>query len=303
MNVESKVKEKDISPKDISPNDITPKNVQSKTKKKRNGSQIRNSIIMICVTAAMLSSATYAWFTLSNQPKVTGLALTAGTVGGLKISDTQNGTFGNAITVTNPADLKLTPVIVSGSGSFQTPVYTGDTVTGSEAIASGDLEKYVARYTFWLLAEGTGTYQIRLLGGNTTSGTDRTGCFIEKDAASATQETMAYSLRVGLDAGSKWTIYEPNADRAAANRVPGTDLAHNNLTPTAPNVYIKQNADGSFSAPTTGTQSDVMFTMTGGSKQQVNMYIWIEGTDEDCVDKLQDDKIIGQIQFTSTTAP
>jgi len=62
-------------------------------KKKRDWKQIRNAFVMVCVAVAMLSTATYAWFTMTNQPSVTGMNMTASSVGGLSVSKAVGGPF------------------------------------------------------------------------------------------------------------------------------------------------------------------------------------------------------------------
>ena len=64
-------------------------------KKKRNWKDIRNAFVMFCVMVAMLSTASFAWFTLTDSPTVTSLQLTAATKGGLKVCETSTGDFKN----------------------------------------------------------------------------------------------------------------------------------------------------------------------------------------------------------------
>lgn len=47
--------------------------MENKQKKKRNRKDIRNAFVMLCVTIAMMSTATFAWFTMTDSPTVQGL--------------------------------------------------------------------------------------------------------------------------------------------------------------------------------------------------------------------------------------
>ena len=55
------------------------------------------SFAMLAVSAVVLTTASYAWFSISNQPKVEDITLTAGTFGGLTISKTESGTFSDTV--------------------------------------------------------------------------------------------------------------------------------------------------------------------------------------------------------------
>lgn len=41
-----------------------------------------------------------------------------------------------------------------------------------------------------------------------------------------------------------------------------------------------------------------IFTLSDTNAHAIKMYVWIEGTDDQCVNELQTDELKGQIQFT-----
>lgn len=285
--------------------------MESKGKKKRDFRQIRGAIIMACVSLTVLSSATYAWFTISNQPRLTGLALTAGTVGGLEISDKADGTYGNELKYADHPGImpvkneQLNPVTTTGAAVFGKPVYSSNTVTGTEVIAAGEIYKtYLAKYEFYLKADGNGSYGISLQGGPTGAvGGTRPGCFVERNGDKSTKaaDHAAYSVRIGFQTGSSWAIYEPNADQSVANNTEGTDRAYNNVTPGGTEKLFQQKKNGSFLG-NGKVQSEPLFTIPGNTPSKVTMYIWLEGTDKDCANKIQADELAAGLQFVSKIA-
>ena len=262
----------------------------SKQKKRRNGKDIRNAFVMLCVTVAMMSTATYAWFTMTDSPTVEGLKLTAATTGGLEISKDQS-TWAGSIDFES-VDKELSPVSTrSKTGpAFHTPVYTGGTVTGvsSSAISDSELQNYVAKYTYYLRSTGSGSVNVGLKGGDGST----TGCYLKAESG---DKHVEYSLRVGFYVNNTWFMYEPNAngDKSGVSALQSGDGAN----PVVPDAYCKQNTNGQFTSG--GDKTATMLTLPsgeGGSK--IDMYIWIEGTDKDCVNEIMEGTAIGQIQFT-----
>lgn len=97
-----------------------------KTNEKKNTSAKKKlipAVAMLTTSAVMLSTATYAWFTLSKTAEVTGLKMTATAGGNLEIS---LGQFGdNKIPVANGIDTSL----------VSTPSMTNDSWTSKVAIS------------------------------------------------------------------------------------------------------------------------------------------------------------------------
>ena len=146
-------------------------------KKKKTGRDLRSKIIMTCLCVAMLGGATFAWFSVSNTPRVNNLALVAGTSGDLKIANTEAGPYGDELDLSagdggNMKDVKLNPATTQNGRDFYAPVYTENTVTGVENIPSDKLNtNYVYEKTFYLKAETANTtssrtrkYDIQFLG-------------------------------------------------------------------------------------------------------------------------------------------
>lgn len=281
------------------------KNEQRKTGKQEKKKDLRRMVILTCVCVLMLGSATYAWFSVSNTPRVENLALVAGTMGNLKISDTVNGTYGDVIDLQNAASagnmssVVLNPSTTTDGITFRAPVYTENEVSGTTGITDADLKaKYIYEKEFYLKAEveSTGTasrtFDIFLLGNSSKGGT-----YISNKTAGT--DNAASAIRISLTTADGTVIYEPNADKhiTGESAVNGLEASYGGYG------TLKQNSDKSFVGGT-DNHSAKLFTIAANTPVKVTMRVWLEGTDADCVNEITLNNIIGQIQFISEeTAP
>ena len=253
---------------------------------KRTIRNIRNALLMVCVSVAMLSTATYAWFTVTDTPSVTGLKMTAASKGGLEISDTRDSGYSNLLEISEQVDdHMLSPVSPVGDGEFGAPIYSGNgSVDGvTSAIGDDELEEdYLAKYTYYLRSTG-GTVNVGLMGGDD-------GSWIKEESKKSTNNG-AYAIRVGFLAESgEWIIYEPNEDKSESGTTAPTTMSE-------VKGDIQQKEDGDFSSGGSGTKSDKMFEV-GTTGKEIEMYIWLEGTDPECANEIMLAELEGQIQFT-----
>ena len=287
-------------------------------KKKRNWKDIRNAFVMFCVMVAMLSTASFAWFTLTSSPTVTNLQMTAAADGGLKISK-DGTTYVNAIDLkdkSNGADAnpwKLTPVSVKdATANFYLPVYGATEVTGLETspLADNQLDGYVAKYEYWLKSE-KGDVDVGIIAANVTTLTgsigiaadgskaNLAGSFVRPSTVNTTSsaaENAANAVRIGFHDGTKMYIYEPNQEQHTT----GTVTRFLSPSVSIPTVDVASKTDGSFSTGAgTATNTSKALFKVGEAGKKITMYIWLEGTDEDCVDQIKTDEIEAQIQFTA----
>ena len=86
-------------------------------------------------------------------------------------------------------------------------------------------------------------------------------------------------------------IYEPNNGTSNSGTKAGNTVTQN------PESKIVSNGSGNITKGGSGNTSDKLFEVND-TATEVTMYIWIEGTDDDCVDEIQTDAIEAQIQFT-----
>ena len=100
-----------------------------KTNNRRISKQMSMSIVMVIVSVVILSVSTYAWFLITNTPKVENISLMADTLGDLKIADIkQDGThdtYGDKLDLQGKTDVKsyLSPVTTKDGINFFSPIY------------------------------------------------------------------------------------------------------------------------------------------------------------------------------------
>ncbi len=297
---------------------------------------VRNALVMVIVMVAMMSSATFAWFTLTSSPTVAGLEMVAASSGGLVVSDKSNSGFTNAITLPVDANklnangtenpLKLVPVspqIFNSSYGFSEAKYSGGKVTGlqSKVYTDAELEGKVAKYTYYIKAE-EGTVGVGIITGDpdqsnpltvTNNTANAAGTLVRAKESSSDTATAAAAnaIRIGLvvtDVSvtpniADMIIYEPNSDTHHGLASP--TQAESTYSYDETNFAADIISSGGDGAITTGglttnvgeTTSKKLFEV-GTDPKKVTMYVWLEGTDTDCVDQIKADEMEAQIQFT-----
>ena len=264
-------------------------------------SNIRNAFVMVCVSVAMLSTATYAWFTVTSSPSVEGLKLTAATKGGLEISWDKSSWQSSIDIDDQPSSQvrteKLTPVTVTDKDPVfkQAIKATGGVVTDTDLgdVPTDDTlyREYVAKYTYYLRpAGGSGTVSVGLLKNDSSDN----GCYIKRKDAHTASDKAEQAIRVGFKVGSEWIIYEPNYDNnsSSTNYIPH---ASGTSYPVRDKL-VQQKTGGDFDGGS-GGNSEKLFDVSGVTT--VEMYIWIEGTDRSCVNGIMTDELEGRIQFNA----
>jgi len=268
--------------------------------------EILSIVIMMVITSLVMVTATYAWFTISNTPKVNGLSMTAGTTGSLKIASESSVTPGTPGTYQDTLDfatdyfstVKLSPVTTADGTSFYSPQYddAGTSVTGFKPILDATLAKSVAVATFYLKAESDQyqSFDVCLLGGENAT-------FVNGDApVFSAKDSIRVSFTIVDSNGTKIVIYEPNSDAVLSG---STARATNSSGNTTYGVYttIAQYTDSKFYSSGTGlTRSTSLCTIKAGEDVKITMRVWIEGMDNDCVSEIAKDKISAAIKFIST---
>jgi len=326
-----------------------------KTKKKKKWKDVRSALVMVLVMAAMMSTATYAWFTMTSNPTVTGLQMVASSGSGLSVSNAVNEAFVNAIQIkTDEANmnvqavdkrlLQLIPVSL-GTANGTVPLGFCDPVYDANGIVTGlkrensalvmltdeELKGKVAKYTYYIRSESENVGVGILMGDATqqakseVNGANQataSGTFVRNRDGSTDQSVKeAYgAVRIGLvvtpanNLGGYDTpniqnmiILEPNVDYTVGNiditsaNAELTTLPNysaSSYTETVVPSKLTANIDGTIQTYGSNKQSNPLFTV-GGTPKQVTMYIWLEGTDSQCVDQIKTDEMEAQIQFVS----
>lgn len=338
-------------------------------KKKKKWKDVRSALVMVLVMAAMMSTATYAWFTMTSNPTVTGMQMVASAGTGLSVSNSVNEAFVNAVeikmdaanmnlTATDPKRLlQLVPVSLGSNDSGATPIgfcepeYDANGMVTSlkrnagtlVTLGDDELVGKVAKYTYYIRSE-SGNVGVGILMGNATQSNESgvnganqataEGTFVRnrKDSTDVSVKEAYGAVRIGLvvtqadNLGgysapdlSTMIILEPNNDY----KVGTTDITSANVElntglqkPGGGNYSagdyaesivaskVVANSDGqitTYQDTTDNKQTKPLFTV-GETPKQVTMYIWLEGTDSECVDQIKTDEMEAQIQFVGLDA-
>ena len=301
--------------------------MKKSTKKKIR--DIRSALVMVLVMVAMLSTASYAWFTLTDSPTVTNMQMTATSGSGLKVCETADGTYVDAIDINgqtldgNGFAKTLKPVSLNGNGFSEAKYQDGEVVglkdTILPATTSGptDLDGYVLKCEYFLKADSAdvpvglvfgNVAQTGTLGVNSNTGeSNLAGSFVRhntNDDTDSSNDLGASAIRVGFLVDSNdmndLIIWEPNADKHQTGGKSATVANSGNITETiniSTNENGYMNTSGSYDKNGSGQTSLELFKV-GTTEVKVTMFIWIQGSDEDCVNEIQTDKMEAQIQFT-----
>lgn len=280
--------------------------------------KLRSAILMSFASILLLSGATFAWFTVGNTVRVKSLSLQVAAEGKLYISDTKEGlSKKETLLDLNMKDAQiLYPATTKDGKTFLKPVYKSDNEVGGTKELGTDktvLDEYRYEKDLWLIIDETGvnsnerTYDITLARKGTATDEDKIGTYVSA-AAGATGNPHAavrFSFEVvePTSAENKLTVYEPNADIAASPSEIATDSSGFGLDS---GIYVhKQNStgEGIFTAETGKTyyegDSSALFSMKPNTATHVILRVWFEGTDKQCGNDIEAQKIIGQLKFIS----
>lgn len=273
-----------------------------KSKKQR----IIATVAATVCSAALLTTATYAWFSLTNSAKVNQLTLKAGTTGSLLISNSATEGFSDAISLTLDEECCLRPLSTLDGTSFHKPVYGTDGVVESVeviAVTNTELDEminetednggWLIKKTFYLKATTKSELTevgIKLLAPkNTDSGTA---------IDNATGTNGAEAIRVSFTYNGTTKILEPNADATFTEATTQASLAGWSDVST-----IKQGKNHLFSIDNGSTYTDYvseeLFRIPTNQAVEVTMYIWLEGADKECVNKIVGNTINAEFRFIS----
>lgn len=215
---------------------------ENSTGRNKMSKQMSLSIIMVIVSLVVLSVSTYAWFMITNTPKVKEITLTADTLGDLKIADTKKdevtgedvvdadgnktpGDYGDEVDLTGVKmdNLYLSPCTTKDGLSFFKPIYTEGEVTGVEEVTDKEQlhKKFIYEKDFYLKAGGETVtagaeknYDIFFVGYSTKDGS---GTYVDdKEKAEITASNairISFTFSGGNLENPVTVIYEPNSDR------------------------------------------------------------------------------------------
>lgn len=273
-------------------------NVTKKNTKRR---KVMTTAVAAISSVALLATATYAWFVLTNRPTVTQMEMKAGTSGNLQISlDNNANNFGTNITFTFTENEQafipvLKPLASKDGKTFHVPTYNNlGVVTGvnSTAISETTNSNYfnnteanggqLIKKEFYLkgvATDGTETIGIRLMGKYDNTASDYTKIF---DVTGGNADnTAAESVRISFvytDSNNQTTVtvLEPNANYSSA--VEDSELDENSI--------YKKTITGQYNPYTTA--SGGIGTITYNTVRQSTNYLFQAGVASNQVTEASD---------------
>ncbi|MBE5935623.1 MAG: hypothetical protein E7262_07505 [Lachnospiraceae bacterium] len=297
--------------------------------------KILTAISTTMLSMLLLVSVTYAWFTLTNKPKIEGFNLKVGTTGKLEIAK-EDKVYGNKIAFDEDANSDDTPDI---STWCLKPLSTIDMVTfykpshrdqngvvdETEPITIEELNTngyinnttanngYLIKKEFYLKATvdaelNSKAINVKLVAGNKTD-TAITGTYIynknedKKAAAAVRVGFICEGVNTQLQPETQKVFLEPHWNESVSQTPAQQYSAGNGWTTTNPTT-IKHNPSGTFylggtSPDNNAKETGDIFKIKPNHDTKVTMFIWLEGADKDCVNDIQGSDIGYSFQFIS----
>lgn len=295
------------------------KNQTDEKKKKKvtkKAKKARSVVMMLLMCILLLSAATYAWFSLSNTARVNNLTMTVSEADGLRValdkgSEPAESEWSGSISLDEVKGV-LVPATTSDGKSFSKPEYddegkvekvTALTGTDGELTKANTDEKkegYYYTFTFYMQSLGADA-DIKLVRGTDLGNPSRKGTYVVRNSdktkdAKTTQDNAAAALRISIQADGSNTmgIYEPCADVTFTGT---TTAAETSYTKVGNYQTQKQGVNGGFGASYSSDNSDMIFHLTKDKKTKITLHIWVEGEDDQCVNQIELDNLLMQLQF------
>ena len=277
-------------------------------KKKTKKNKFFQTILVVIMGVFFLTTATYAWFSLTNAPKVNNLILKAGTTGNLLISNEKTTGFSDSISLELDGECCLRPLTTINGKTFYRPVYASSGMVESVSpspISDNELNSMVNKIetkggwlikkTFYLKAtvKDLSTVDVRLMAPIQTRESGTVISNVNKNSHGAE------AVRVSFTYDKTTAVLEPNADviTDAANASQASLAGWKNMS------VIKQGSNYKFSGDNgrtyTSDVSDKLFDIPTNKPVEVTMYIWLEGADRDCVNEIMGNSINVELRFIS----
>lgn len=303
-------------------------------KQKTTKGNMRRNILMIILCIALLSSATYAWFTLSDSARITNLSLSVTEASGLliageKVEDGNKKPLEYAsvldLTALESITAKLTPITLGtltgeSTNKLLAATYDGDKITEYAAATkvmtdeTSDTADYHYYEKVFYLKTSASNLNLVLMKNSSADATD--GTYVKDNTSTP---GVAYpacdAIRIAFyDAPVDGTetllaVYEPNADQTwgttRTDKVSAANIAATNATLFSDTTKtIQQNKAGTFTGSNVnGDNSMIIKKLASGEDNRMIMRVYFDGNDPECCNVISLNKIIGQLKFTTIADP
>ncbi len=245
------------------------------------------AFVMLLVSAILVSTATYAWFSMNTTVTATGMSVTAQTQGNLLISKTGvSGTYAIdpiSLAEDTPVAFTLKPSSsVNGVSFFKADLnasrndnYAVPTTSTTSAVtytvgtnANGN---YLYSKMFYIKADGSDLANLKA----TITGVDY-------GTTTAASGDLLKALKVGIAVTAKGTaattgiIYSPFSGDLTYNGITKATSGEETIASSGVTAALAEGVKG-----TSGTTVNLA-SLTDGAEYQVLVTIWYEGQDANC---------------------
>lgn len=233
-------------------------------KKTMRKSALLSSVAMLIVSAIVLTSATYAWFSASDKAEVTGIQAEVTATSGLLISLDEGDSWGTSFTA-DDIDCDIPAPFAPVSSKDGNVWVTGDYESSKLTLEAAEAGKQYIAFPLWLQGPVDEDVDVNV----TFSGTD-----------SYVQKVLKFAL---VEEGTTMTKAIPALDSDPGYN--GTSLIGDASSFTKGGAF--ETTDESLPIGV-GTADDYNFKITashGGSADdcvKYMAYLWVEGNDADC---------------------
>ena len=245
-------------------------------KKVSKKSTIRTTILIALVALVSITAATAAWFTIADNTRLRGIGLDITTGQSLRFDLDPHATieeYVQTLSFAQIADRIQQDIGVDITFEPMEPVTTDDGITfsyqfGQEAAPeSGDF----IHYTLHFMAS-----KDMLVHLTRQDGDDEATLII------ADNDALVRALRIGFYVDGKFLVYDPDMGDEAE------DLENMR-------IFGISNAEEMIY-----NDNNVLFPITTGKDKVVEVYIWLEGSDEECTNDLKLEQFSIRMKFTGT---
>ena len=239
---------------------------------------------MLMVSAIMLSTASFAWFSSNTQAEANGMQIKAQTSGGLAIAVWTKDTVDGVTVAKAPLDSAFASSVdiastswTNGASAVAPTSHNGTNWYSAVAASVDSYAKNTEAYE--LVANGKEhylqtTWSIKSLAADKQTNVRVTAVEVSGITNETVNTNFAKSLRVAIynRTTGTWYYFAPKQDAAA------TELYHVNSTADGRVAYA---ADG-ITVGASSLTTQVLTNVTSTTAQVIDVYLYFEGEDENC---------------------
>ncbi|MBP5357321.1 MAG: hypothetical protein J6Y68_04165 [Clostridia bacterium] len=282
--------------------------------------KIMPAFLLLLLSAVIVATSTFAWFSMNTTVQVTGMSLKAVTPANLLISLEEDGTYSNVVSITENSNKKLYPVSTNAPNEGFIAIKSGKMIgsagqggvapSGAELFnvaenSSAEIEQYRSLYTLYFkaseeLEEDLDVYlsSLNIFDRYIASGDEvnvASGGYYEKEGESyvpVSGDSLTSSglyYRKNISKAVRVCIYVPDEDVYYIYSTEGYDASTNYFVPgQIPDEAIYNSAeltsglDGNGAPINSELSSDKSFKVNS-EPISATVFVWIEGQDSNCI--------------------